>query len=234
MPEPTVTYSDVYTAHDWVPVEMLWFSHEEALAAGTVYPTSKKASASYNEIHVEPGCIATETLYAALDTSNYVALPLGHSSVHGVVMAPGMACKPVSNSATAVVHRSSASYNEIHMEPGCIATETLYAALDPSNHVALPLGHSSVHGVVMTPGMACKPMRAATMPTLPSELSKLDIKQEKVSEKGTPLGLYSVHGLLARPCSSAFPIKSKVTLSLDNVVEQTMHFYSSMTTADHV
>jgi len=142
MPSGPAQLPDVYDAPDCLPLEVLYGIEDSAPTRAPLAVPSAKAvttPASYEDLYSSPGCVATETLYAALDEPAYTARPLGHMSVHGVVVLPGVAPLGAKGALAAVDDCGV---------PGTAAV-TLGCKPDAESALEQPLGQYSVHGLLV-------------------------------------------------------------------------------------
>ncbi len=163
-------------------------------------------NAGFTDVYVTPYCTPVECLYE----------PIGEAP--STLKDAPTACS--------VLH-SGASFADVYAAPGCVPCETLYGlAHDETACAGRPLGCVTVHGVsVISSVIVEEELRA-------DELSVAPAPANDVSGPGNEslLGTHSVHGMLMQ---TAFPIKSRAHgMSFDNVVDQTLSFYSSLASAD--
>ena len=122
------------------------------------------------------------------------------------------------------------SFADVYAAPDCVPCETLYGlSLDETAYAGRPLGCVTVHGVSAISSVIVEALKGDEPSVAPTPACDSDVS-------GTPrgkqrlLGTHDVHGMLTQ---TAFPIKSRAhSLSFDNVVDQTLSFYSSLVSAD--
>ena len=160
--------------------------------------------AGFTDIYAAPYCTPIECMYEPLgETPPALNAPTACSVLHG-----------------------GASFADVYAAPGCVPCETIYGlALDETACLGRPLGCVTVHGVSAISSVTVEAPTA-------EEPSVEPAPADDASGPGNEslLGTHSVHGMLMQ---TAFPIKSRAhSLSLDNVVDQTLSFYASLASAD--